>query len=65
MKVRDIVNSKFVNDSTTLIFRDNFHVVLEVIKVNLTYMLNEPVEHFTWQDDNKVFIDLREDWGNV
>lgn len=63
MKVREIFEMDFINDFTEIFIRDiDFYVLAhgnwyqdDILK----YTEND-VDSFTWQNDNKIYIDVKE-----
>lgn len=62
MTVAKVLSSGFVNRGTEIIIRagDGFHVVVKgfITDDQIRQHAMDEVEIFSWQDDNKVFIDL-------
>lgn len=61
MIVRKIL--AFIDDDTTVILRNNLFQTIASGRWYNDQILdrsNDLVESFTWQDDNKVYIDLKE-----
>ena len=56
------IDTKLINDSTEIWIRDsNMHILAHGnwYQDNILEYTHCEVESFTWQDDNKVFIDIR------
>lgn len=62
MTIENILNMDFVDDDTEIIIRndDNFHVLAKGnwYQDNILIHYPDTVKGFTWQDDNKVYIDV-------
>lgn len=61
MTVKNIFDMGLVDDSTEIFIRDeDFHVLGhgDWYQDNVLEYLNHNVESFTWQDDNKFYIDI-------
>ncbi|MCI9463399.1 MAG: hypothetical protein HFI48_05875 [Lachnospiraceae bacterium] len=65
MTVGKIYNTDFAKDNTEICIRqgDNFHVIArgKWYEDHMLNYLNYEVESFTWQDDNKLYIDVSDE----
>lgn len=62
MTVKKIFDVGLVNDSTEIFIRDEgFHVLAHGnwYQDDVLEYLDHGVESFTWQDDNKIYIDVK------
>ena len=62
MTLARMLEKDIVNDSTEVLIRDtDFHVLARRswFQDNVLDYMNRAVESFTWQEDNKVFIDVK------
>lgn len=62
MTISKIYEMKLINDDTEIMVRDSeFHVLAQGnwYQDNVLDYRNSELESFTWQDDNKIFIDLK------
>lgn len=64
MKVSKIIRLDIVTDGTEVFIRDaDFHLLAKRnwYQDNVLHYLNCKVESFTWKDDNKLYIDLKQE----
>lgn len=62
MKVYKILGMTFIHDDTEIFIRDtDLHLLTKGnwYQDNVLKYKNYEVESFTWQDDNKVYIDVK------
>lgn len=62
MKINDILEMGFIDDRTEIFIRDTgFHVLAHGnwYQDNILDHQEKKVESFIWQDDNKVYIDVK------
>lgn len=62
MTLSRMLEKDLVNDNTEVFIRDtDCHVLVRGswFQDNVLIYMNRAVESFTWQEDNKVFIDLK------
>lgn len=62
MTLARMLEKDLINDSTEVFIRDtDCHVLARGnwFQDNVLDYMNRAVESFTWQDDNKVFIDVK------
>lgn len=62
MTISKIYEMKLINDDTEIMVRDSeFHVITQGnwYQDNILDYRNSEIESFTWQDNNKIFIDLK------
>lgn len=62
MKVKEIFESGLINDNTEIFIRDaEFNILAHGnwYNDNILYYEEYETESFTWQDDNKIYIDIK------
>ena len=67
MTLSKILEMKLIMDNTEIFIRDtNFHVLGygNWFQDEVLLYVHSEIESFTWQDDNKIFIDLKENQKN-
>ena len=63
MTIEKLYKMNLINDDTELFIRDNDFNVLthgNWYQDNVLDFLDHVIESFTWQDDNKIYIDVKE-----
>lgn len=62
-RIKDILESEFTDEKTTICIRDNaFRLLAAGKKTDSLVLFYQycPVENFTWQDNNYIYVDLKE-----
>lgn len=62
-RVKDILESEFTDEKTTICIRDHaFRLMVAGKKIDSLVLFYQycPVENFTWQDNNYIYVDLKE-----